>query len=76
MNNFEKDAFKSYIIKKILDTPFKEAIEIYSQNLPLVQDVNFIFPNNDGIDYLEKFQKLNLKDIGVNYFFSERKLFA
>lgn len=43
MNNFEKDAFKSYIIKKILDAPFKEAIEIYGQNLPLVQDVILFF---------------------------------
>lgn len=66
--------YQSYIIAQILDAPFEKAIQIYSENLNLLQEYYFIFSHSKGINYLKTFQDLKLEGIDINYFFKSETL--
>lgn len=70
----EKSYYQSYIIGQILSSPFDKALQIYEENLPILENVNFIFPHLDGIDYLKKFNDRQIKDIDIIHFFSSDTL--
>ncbi|MDE5593564.1 MAG: hypothetical protein K2I75_06500, partial [Clostridiales bacterium] len=69
-------AYQSSIIGKILEAPFDVALQIYTDNFNILQDYNFILPCSDGIDYVQKFRDMNLKDIDVIHFFESEKLYC
>ena len=68
--------YKNYLISKILDSSTEEGINIFLENIEILQDVNFIISNpyKDGNNYMDKFRRLVLNDIEVNYFFGSEWL--
>lgn len=68
--------YQGHIIKQILEVPIEEAFPIYIENFDILQDYNFIFHYQDGIDYSEKIDDLNLVGIDVINFFESNKLYC
>ena len=76
MTQEEFIAFQSSLIAQIINAPFEEAIKTYLHNLPFLDDINFILPNPQGINFTEKFQTLNLNSIDLLYLFSDDNLYC
>lgn len=68
--------YQGRIIGKILNSSFDEAEQIYVDNFNVIQDYNFILPYAEGVDYVQKFRDMNLKNIEVIHFFESDKLYC
>ena len=60
----------------MFNASFDDAVQIFIQNIHLLQDVQFILPHPNGNNYVEKFQELDLEGIEVLYFFESETLYC
>ncbi|MCH5155611.1 MAG: hypothetical protein J1F69_03305 [Clostridiales bacterium] len=76
MTEEEFFAYQSKVIGKILESPLEEALQIYTNNFNVLQNYSFILPYSEGIDYVQKFREMKLKNIDVIHFFQSDRLYC
>lgn len=67
---------KAFIITRILEAPFDEAIQIYAANFDYLHEYSFIFSNAEGINFVQKIKNLNLDEMEVIHFFGSETLYC
>jgi len=79
MDNQNENYMEQFkVISKILNSNYDDRINLFLDNIELLKNVYFIVPDpcNIGINYMKKFNDLNIDDIGVNYFFTSESLYC